>query len=128
MGSLGMTPTYTVLDLFTSFGFSRLGDCKPQAYTASPSTQPCQPQAYTASPDPFQSGSSPCVSHQNPASYLIPPSLPLPHFRTTAVVEHVRDGCTIRAFLLPSMHYVTVMLSGIKVCPSARPPPLMFAC
>ena len=114
MGSLGMTPTYTVLDLFTSFGFSRLGDCKPQAYTASP--------------DPFQSGSSPCVSHQNPASYLIPPSLPLPHFRTTAVVEHVRDGCTIRAFLLPSMHYVTVMLSGIKVCPSARPPPLMFAC
>jgi len=33
-----------------------------------------------------------------------------------AVIEHVRDGCTVRAFLLPSMDYVTVMLSGIK-CP-----------
>lgn len=33
-----------------------------------------------------------------------------------AVVEHVRDGCTVRAFLLPSFHHVTVMLSGIK-CP-----------
>ncbi|XP_025099283.1 staphylococcal nuclease domain-containing protein 1-like isoform X2 [Pomacea canaliculata] len=33
-----------------------------------------------------------------------------------AVVEHVRDGCTVRAFLLPSFEYVTVMLSGIK-CP-----------
>jgi staphylococcal nuclease domain-containing protein 1 len=33
-----------------------------------------------------------------------------------AVIEHVRDGCTVRAFLLPSFQYVTVMLSGIK-CP-----------
>ncbi|XP_071476921.1 staphylococcal nuclease domain-containing protein 1-like [Diadema antillarum] len=33
-----------------------------------------------------------------------------------AIVEHVRDGCTIRAFLLPSFQYITVMLSGIK-CP-----------
>ncbi|XP_063970734.1 staphylococcal nuclease domain-containing protein 1-like [Lytechinus pictus] len=33
-----------------------------------------------------------------------------------AVVEHVRDGCTLRAFLKPSFQYVTVMLSGIK-CP-----------
>ena len=33
-----------------------------------------------------------------------------------AVVEHVRDGCTVRAFLLPSFEYVSVMLSGIKVC------------
>ena len=33
-----------------------------------------------------------------------------------AVIEHVRDGCTVRAFLLPKMDYVTVMLSGIK-CP-----------
>ncbi|XP_072045647.1 staphylococcal nuclease domain-containing protein 1-like [Amphiura filiformis] len=33
-----------------------------------------------------------------------------------AVVEHVRDGCTVRAFLLPSFHHVTVMLSGVK-CP-----------
>ncbi|CAL1537379.1 unnamed protein product [Lymnaea stagnalis] len=33
-----------------------------------------------------------------------------------AVIEHVRDGCTVRAFLLPSFEYVTVMLAGIK-CP-----------
>ncbi|XP_041351228.1 staphylococcal nuclease domain-containing protein 1-like [Gigantopelta aegis] len=33
-----------------------------------------------------------------------------------AVIEHVRDGCTVRAFILPSFHYVTVMISGIK-CP-----------
>ncbi|KAI0236877.1 Staphylococcal nuclease domain-containing protein 1 [Lamellibrachia satsuma] len=33
-----------------------------------------------------------------------------------AVIEHVRDGCTVRAFVLPSFHYITVMLSGIK-CP-----------
>lgn len=32
-----------------------------------------------------------------------------------AIVEHVRDGSTIRAFLLPSFHYVTVMMSGIRV-------------
>ncbi|XP_074643880.1 staphylococcal nuclease domain-containing protein 1-like [Tubulanus polymorphus] len=33
-----------------------------------------------------------------------------------AIIEHVRDGCTVRAFVLPSFHYITVMLSGIK-CP-----------
>ncbi|KAH9499055.1 nuclease domain-containing protein [Bulinus truncatus] len=33
-----------------------------------------------------------------------------------AVIEHVRDGCTVRAFLLPTFEYVTVMLAGIK-CP-----------
>lgn len=32
-----------------------------------------------------------------------------------AVVEHVRDGCTVRVFILPSFHYVTLMMSGIKV-------------
>ena len=32
-----------------------------------------------------------------------------------AVIEHVRDGCTVRAFLLPKFDYVTVMLSGVKV-------------
>lgn len=31
-----------------------------------------------------------------------------------AVIEHVRDGCTVRAFLLPDFYYVTIMLSGIK--------------
>ena len=33
----------------------------------------------------------------------------------TAIVEQVRDACTVRAFLMPSFQYVTVMLSGIKV-------------
>ena len=32
-----------------------------------------------------------------------------------AIIEHVRDGCTVRAFLLPDFHHVTVMMSGIKV-------------
>ena len=32
-----------------------------------------------------------------------------------AIIEHVRDGCTVRAFLLPDFNYVTIMLSGIKV-------------
>lgn len=36
--------------------------------------------------------------------------------RMKAVIEHVRDGSTVRAFLLPDFHHVTVMLSGIK-CP-----------
>ena len=30
------------------------------------------------------------------------------------MIEHVRDGCTVRAFLLPDFKYVTVMLAGIK--------------
>ena len=33
-----------------------------------------------------------------------------------AIIEHVRDGCTVRAFLIPKFEYVTIMLSGIK-CP-----------
>jgi len=33
-----------------------------------------------------------------------------------AVIEMVRDGSTVRAFLLPNFEYVTVMLTGIK-CP-----------
>lgn len=49
-----------------------------------------------------------------------------------AVIEHVRDGCTVRAFLLPSFDYVTIMLSGIK-CPmfkqddSGKQVPELFA-
>ncbi|ESN89999.1 hypothetical protein HELRODRAFT_186227 [Helobdella robusta] len=31
-----------------------------------------------------------------------------------AVIEFVRDGCTVRAFLLPSFQYVTIMFTGIK--------------
>lgn len=30
------------------------------------------------------------------------------------MIEHVRDGCTVRAFLLPDFQYVTIMLAGIK--------------
>ncbi|XP_075530608.1 staphylococcal nuclease domain-containing protein 1 [Dermacentor variabilis] len=37
-----------------------------------------------------------------------------------AVVEHVRDGSTVRVLLLPDFHYITLMLSGIR-CPSSRP-------
>ena len=37
------------------------------------------------------------------------------HKPIDAVVEQVRDGNTVRAFLLPSFEYVTVILSGIKV-------------
>lgn len=33
-----------------------------------------------------------------------------------AIIEYVRDGSTFRALLLPSMHNVTVQLSGVK-CP-----------
>lgn len=32
-----------------------------------------------------------------------------------AIIEMVRDGSTVRAFLLPTFEYVTVMLTGIKV-------------
>ena len=32
-----------------------------------------------------------------------------------AVVEHVRDGSTIRAYLLPDFYHVTLMVSGIRV-------------
>ena len=34
---------------------------------------------------------------------------------SSAVIEHVRDGCTVRAFLLPEFYHVTVMFTGIKV-------------
>lgn len=39
----------------------------------------------------------------------------MPFFLLTAVIEHVRDGCTARAFLLPEFYHVTVMFTGIKV-------------
>lgn len=38
-----------------------------------------------------------------------------------AVIEQVRDGSTVRAFLLPNFEYVTINLSGIKT-PSPRTP------
>ena len=37
-------------------------------------------------------------------------------FNFLAVIEHVRDGCTVRAFLLPDFYHVTIMITGIKVC------------
>lgn len=32
-----------------------------------------------------------------------------------AVIEHVRDGSTLRAFLLPDFYHITLMISGIRV-------------
>ena len=32
-----------------------------------------------------------------------------------AVIEHVRDGSTVRAFLLPDFYHVTLMMSGVRV-------------
>jgi len=34
--------------------------------------------------------------------------------RIKAVVENVRDGSTVRAFLLPDFYHVTIMLSGVR--------------
>ena len=34
---------------------------------------------------------------------------------TVAVIEHVRDGSTLRAILVPSYQWLTVAMSGIKV-------------
>ncbi len=31
------------------------------------------------------------------------------------LIEQVRDGSTVRGFLLPDFQFVTIMLSGIKV-------------
>ncbi|ROI15499.1 Staphylococcal nuclease domain-containing protein 1 [Anabarilius grahami] len=36
-----------------------------------------------------------------------------------AIIEHVRDGCMVRALLLPDYYLVTVMLSGVK-CPTFK--------
>ena len=32
-----------------------------------------------------------------------------------AIIEHVRDGSTVRAFLVPNNTHITLMLSGIRV-------------
>ncbi|XP_034937928.1 staphylococcal nuclease domain-containing protein 1 [Chelonus insularis] len=37
-----------------------------------------------------------------------------------AIIEHVRDGSTVKAFLLPDFYHITLMLSGIR-CPQMRP-------
>nr|BAN21254.1 ebna2 binding protein P100 [Riptortus pedestris] len=36
-----------------------------------------------------------------------------------AIIEHVRDGSTVRAFLLPDFTYITLMMSGIR-CPANK--------
>ncbi|XP_056643670.1 staphylococcal nuclease domain-containing protein 1 [Diorhabda sublineata] len=36
-----------------------------------------------------------------------------------AIIEHVRDGSTVRAFLLPDFYYITLMISGIR-CPGFK--------
>ncbi|CAB3384819.1 Hypothetical predicted protein [Cloeon dipterum] len=36
-----------------------------------------------------------------------------------AIVEHVRDGSTVRAFLLPDFYHITLMISGIR-CPQTK--------
>lgn len=37
----------------------------------------------------------------------------------SAIVEHVRDGSTVRVVLLPDFYYITMMLSGIR-CPTFK--------
>ena len=32
-----------------------------------------------------------------------------------AIIENVRDGSTVRAFLLPDFYHITLMMSGVKV-------------
>ena len=36
-----------------------------------------------------------------------------------AIIEHVRDGSTVRAFLIPGFQYITLMISGIR-CPGFK--------
>ncbi|XP_053683451.1 staphylococcal nuclease domain-containing protein 1 [Sabethes cyaneus] len=36
-----------------------------------------------------------------------------------AIIEHVRDGSTVRAFLLPGFQHITLMMSGIR-CPGFK--------
>ncbi|XP_017057895.1 staphylococcal nuclease domain-containing protein 1 [Drosophila ficusphila] len=54
-------------------------------------------------------------SHENPAHLVdIYEGKPV-----KAIIEHVRDGSTVRAFLLPDFHYITLMISGIR-CPGVK--------
>lgn len=54
-------------------------------------------------------------SHENPAHLVdIYGGNPV-----KAIIEHVRDGSTVRAFLLPDFHYITLMISGIR-CPGVK--------
>uniref|UniRef100_T1J5F9 Staphylococcal nuclease domain-containing protein 1 n=1 Tax=Strigamia maritima TaxID=126957 RepID=T1J5F9_STRMM len=46
---------------------------------------------------------------ENPSAFVATHNKPV-----SAVVENVRDGCTVRVFVLPEFQYVTVMMSGIR--------------
>ncbi|KAK7868266.1 hypothetical protein R5R35_000663 [Gryllus longicercus] len=37
----------------------------------------------------------------------------------SAVIEHVRDGSTVRAFLLPDFYHITLMIAGVR-CPGFK--------
>lgn len=50
-------------------------------------------------------------SHENPRSFVDQ----LAGRPVDAIIEHVRDGSTVRAFLLPEFQYITLMISGIRV-------------
>lgn len=34
----------------------------------------------------------------------------------SAIVEHIRDGSTVRVLLTATNHYITLMMSGVRVC------------
>lgn len=50
-------------------------------------------------------------AHENPRNFVDQ----LGGRPVDAIIEHVRDGSTVRAFLLPEFQYITLMISGIRV-------------
>ena len=56
---------------------------------------------------------SPCTTCV--CTHLISLSLSLSLSLSAAVIEHVRDGATLRVILLPSYTYLTLAMSGVKV-------------
>jgi len=45
-----------------------------------------------------------------------------------AVIDSVRDGSTVRAFLLPDFHNATIMIHGIRVSVNFLPFHLFLMC
>lgn len=45
-----------------------------------------------------------------------------------AVIEHVRDGSTVHAFLLPDFYRITLMISGIRVSTAPIPMCIIYSC
>lgn len=64
-------------------------------------------------------GSSPPSEHVRDIKWSIENPRPfvdkLGHKPVKAIIEHVRDGSTVRAFLLPDFYQITLMISGIRV-------------